>query len=697
MEAAVRRILALLLLVCLAAVPSFANQKLSGWTESGGVSVVIPGTQGSGTQRFQQSFRNATVTVYAAGTTNLSTIYSNNLATPTAQANPFTASSSGFWSFYASSGRYDVKFSGGGITTPFTIGDFLLFDYADAKNSGSSPCLTTGTNFGTKFTAAAALLPSTGGIVDCSNLQGAQSFTTDVFSSQTKPILLIPPTGAASNTVSFSIPSTMTVDFPQGGSFVVASGTTATINGEVRGTTSQHFAGSGSTVFGSATRTPAIYPQWYGALGDDSTDNSSAFTAMVAGMSAGVNTGFHVAVPPGIYRFTTGVVFPNTGGPANSLQKLSLTFDCAGPTESVFKWMSAGGTMFSLARNGQNAQPLNFHKCGFTNAGSGATIGLDMTGSYLGVVDDSRFLDFGKDVVLGMGSSGAYYNTVENNMFTTTAGPGATTIALEIGNGVVLGTCTGAPSAQLNTTGNVISKNYFHAVTQAVKVTCGALNVFENNAIDWVTSPTVTGFEIAAGDANSFRDNYVEVSGNRYLCTSGNGNKIYGLNHPGGQGTNSLSGCGNNTLIFDPHTSDLIINGPPATALFRVTGAGGVTAQTIATTSLTAVAAAAASNPIIATYLGGTRQGRIYVDANGVGFFGELGTGSGLYVNEAAVTTGVRAGGIEALTVGATTVAIVGGTNVVYRCATAGALPVGALTITAASCGTTADTGLRIP
>ena len=35
------------------------------------------------------------------------------------------------------------------------------------------------------------------------------------------------------------------------------------------------------------------------------------------------------------------------------------------------------------------------------------------------------------------------------------------------------------------------------------------------------------------------------------------------------------------------------------------------------------------------------------------------------------------------------------GTAVVYRCATAGALPVGALTITAASCGTTTDTGLR--
>ena len=42
------------------------------------------------------------------------------------------------------------------------------------------------------------------------------------------------------------------------------------------------------------------------------------------------------------------------------------------------------------------------------------------------------------------------------------------------------------------------------------------------------------------------------------------------------------------------------------------------------------------------------------------------------------------------------TVAANGGTNIVYRCATAGTLPVGALTITAANCGTTTDTGMRV-
>ena len=42
-------------------------------------------------------------------------------------------------------------------------------------------------------------------------------------------------------------------------------------------------------------------------------------------------------------------------------------------------------------------------------------------------------------------------------------------------------------------------------------------------------------------------------------------------------------------------------------------------------------------------------------------------------------------------------VAVAGGTNVVYRCVTAGAtLPVGSLTINSGACGSTADIGLRV-
>ena len=69
----------------------------------------------------------ATVTVYNKGTNVLSTIYlANNVAQP--QANPFTAGVDGFALFYGANGRYDIQFSGGGIVTPWSLGDVALYD-----------------------------------------------------------------------------------------------------------------------------------------------------------------------------------------------------------------------------------------------------------------------------------------------------------------------------------------------------------------------------------------------------------------------------------------------------------------------------------------------------------------------------------------------------------------------------------------
>lgn len=63
-----------------------------------------------------------TVTVYETGGAVLATLYSDDLATPTAKANPFAADSNGYFFFYAAGGkRYDVQLSGGGIAAPYTV------------------------------------------------------------------------------------------------------------------------------------------------------------------------------------------------------------------------------------------------------------------------------------------------------------------------------------------------------------------------------------------------------------------------------------------------------------------------------------------------------------------------------------------------------------------------------------------------
>ncbi len=68
-----------------------------------------------------------TFTVWARGTNQLSLIYAaNDAAQP--KANPFTGGTDGYGFFYAANGRYDVQVSGGGITTPYTLGDIALYD-----------------------------------------------------------------------------------------------------------------------------------------------------------------------------------------------------------------------------------------------------------------------------------------------------------------------------------------------------------------------------------------------------------------------------------------------------------------------------------------------------------------------------------------------------------------------------------------
>lgn len=63
---------------------------------------------------------------YVMSTPTPAPLYSDNNSTP--QAYIFTASSTGYWGFYADNGTYDVQMSGGGIPSPFTWGALTAFD-----------------------------------------------------------------------------------------------------------------------------------------------------------------------------------------------------------------------------------------------------------------------------------------------------------------------------------------------------------------------------------------------------------------------------------------------------------------------------------------------------------------------------------------------------------------------------------------
>jgi hypothetical protein len=99
-------------------------EKAQGFVENGNLVVTVGGV--SAAQKAQGSYPQATVSVYNTGTLVLATIYADNSLTP--KANPFTAATNGYFFFYGANGRYDVTFSGGGLSAPLTYGDVLLAD-----------------------------------------------------------------------------------------------------------------------------------------------------------------------------------------------------------------------------------------------------------------------------------------------------------------------------------------------------------------------------------------------------------------------------------------------------------------------------------------------------------------------------------------------------------------------------------------
>lgn len=136
-----KKLIAAITLLAGVSIPCFARAKLQGYCEQGNKSVSVNGV--AGTPKVQASYPSCTVTVYDAGTVNLSSIFSDNAGT--VKANPFTADSTGLWFFYADNARYDVRLSGGGIPAPFTIGDLTLTDVTSTLTAPTGSVVGNGT------------------------------------------------------------------------------------------------------------------------------------------------------------------------------------------------------------------------------------------------------------------------------------------------------------------------------------------------------------------------------------------------------------------------------------------------------------------------------------------------------------------------------------------------------------------------
>ena len=112
-----------MLSVCLGVSAQDVFSRFNGSCQQGGSPVQTNGVNSK--QPVQISYPACTITVFDHGTVNHSSIF-NDAAGAVPLPNPFTATASGNFGFYAADGRYDVMLSGAGIPTPFTISDVTL-------------------------------------------------------------------------------------------------------------------------------------------------------------------------------------------------------------------------------------------------------------------------------------------------------------------------------------------------------------------------------------------------------------------------------------------------------------------------------------------------------------------------------------------------------------------------------------------
>lgn len=284
-----RRLYMALLLLFACSTSTFAYGKVQGWCQDGGYTVSIAGVINASTNRFQRTFPSCTVTVYLTGTVTVATLYSDDGKPPTAKANPFTAASTGQWSFYAAEGRYDVRFSGGGIASPFTLGDQYAFDTARPTNL-RVPCdpKFNAATAGARISLAITDLPSTGGIIDGRCFEGAQTWAVDFFNGVTKPIRLLLGSGTNTLSVNMTVPVTASISFGNASIISVNNAITLTINGPVDAGLYKIFAwtGTGAINFvsgGNLRSVPEVPVEWFGATdANTSTDDSAYFLKAIA-------------------------------------------------------------------------------------------------------------------------------------------------------------------------------------------------------------------------------------------------------------------------------------------------------------------------------------------------------------------------------------------------------------------------------
>ena len=276
----------------------------------------------------------------------------------TAQANPFTASNAGRWFFYADGGNYDVRFSAGGIATPFTLSDFRIAnDVFDVTDFGAKCDGTTNDYTAVNNARIAATAQTNGGTV--------------LIPSNVSGVCLI------NSSITFD--ADVTLAFEGGGVISMASATTATINGKSTGPPVRRFAGVGNILFGNNS-IEAIYPEWWYDGGGNWHDAILDAMNSVPQDTTGVPIRFGVTRA---YPIASSITVPDDGSNSRAIVLEGIGGGTASYKTSLqFSELGAAVDHLSFPRGSQvTIRNLQLEHSGGTPTSTNHGTGLLLTGS----------------------------------------------------------------------------------------------------------------------------------------------------------------------------------------------------------------------------------------------------------------------------------------------------------------------------
>lgn len=241
------------MIVCFAA-SGYSRAHVQGIVERGGKQITVSGI--TSVTKSVQTYPGALVTVLQADGSTSATIYST--ATGTSLGNPLTSNSDASYGFYLDNSIFYLRFSGTGITSPWTVGPFIASDPSDVYNVlGFGAVCNASTNDTVAIAAASAAAVTAGGT------------------------LYIPPStgGCKIGTATLSAPIKS-----DGGSLLLTTGQTTTITNSLTVPPQIFFrnatAGQGTvSLTGNAVVCEVYAEYWGGAPSASAATNGAAINA----------------------------------------------------------------------------------------------------------------------------------------------------------------------------------------------------------------------------------------------------------------------------------------------------------------------------------------------------------------------------------------------------------------------------------